>query len=611
MADIVLDTQVAPIQPGANTAALYVNSTTKLFSVENDTGRIMTMATMDSQYNVLDYGFKNDGVTDNLAAWNTLFAQLPVRATVFFPAGLYNFSGELTLNADLQLLIKGAGRSRSLLFSTSITANLFNITVAAFYYQFEDIGFRTTVTKTAGNFIGATNNNAYLEVRRCEFQGYFSGISLTGATAGNIGIIEDCEFNVPAANATALTINGSTINLNIINVIINSGTVAGTTGCLINQCGAIQISGCDFIGGVNALLVNATATVSSLFVIGTFFDQSTLGSTVKFMGTASITRVKFCQCGITCGTAGGAGVTACEIAGTGTGTSIPDGIDFIDCDFYNNGGSGTTNGLLVTGCKGFSAIDCRFAGFTNAIQVTPYNTNGFTHFDILNNTIGATENFSANATGILLNAGAVQYGSFQIAGNNFAGNTAAQITDNSTIGTTGQKLVTGNYGSIAQAPTTNYTATSIPLTTVTNVDSRGGMLIPAATRPVRVRITIRATNAATLQTLTATVRYGTNNTNADAAVLTQAFATGTAAVGSGLFQFDVAIPTTTTLDAMVMFFNGNNAATGIAGNISLFAGLSAAATISTAANNWLGVYFSSATAAAITIRSVKYEVLDQ
>ena len=169
---------------------------------------------------------------------------------------------------------------------------------------------------------------------------------------------------------------------------------------------------------------------------------------------------------------------------------------------------------------------------------------------------------------------------------------------------------TGVITALSQIPTPpNYAATAIPLTTVTNVDSRGGLLFPANDLPCSVRITIQATNAATAQTLTATVRFGTTNTSSDTAILTQAFTAGTAAVGSGMFVFEIDLATATTMRAAMRFFNGNNAATGIAGVTSLFAGLSAAATVSTTSNSYLGVYFSSATAAAITIRSVKYEIV--
>jgi hypothetical protein len=606
----------APSTPASGKMELFVSTTTKRLNYIDDSGKTGQVGGANTIYDVTDYGLVGDGATDNTAAFNTLYASLPTGATVYFPAAIsgYNFASELTLNRDVRVRFKGCGRGSSILRSTSTTANLFNQTVAGFYISFEDLGFTSSVTKTAGAFILAGNNNAYLNIIGCEFQAYFTGVSYQNATAGNLGLIEDCQFDTPAANGTAIIINGSNINIVIDNTTINSGVVAGTTGLLINQSGAVQIIGCDFIGGVNAMLVNATATVSAVLVTNTFFDQSTLGSTVKFMGTSAISRVKFVQCGITCGVVGGAGVTACEIAGTGTGTSIPDAIDFIGCDFYNNGGSGTTNGLLVTGCRGFKVNGCRIAGFTNGINVTPYNAAGVTYFDIQNNIIGATENFAANGTGILLNAGSFAYGSFMIANNILTNNLTAEITDNSSFASGTASLYTKNISDnlgIVAAPVANFTPTTIPLTTVTNVDSHGGMLIPAVFRGSSIRITVYATNAATIQTLTATVRYGTNNSNADTAVFTQAFTVGTAVIGSGMFIFNIDILTSTTLGCSMQFFNGNNAVTGIAGNISLFSGLSTPATISTSVNNWLGVYFSSATASAITIRSVKYEVISE
>lgn len=603
-----------PPAPAANSTRLYVDTVDNLLKTIDQNSLVRKFAT-DQTYNALDYGFKNDDLTDNLAAWNTLYALLPVNATVYFPFGTYRFSGALE-GTDKHITVLGDGAVQSILKTTSATANLFNFAAPSWYWSFINLGFQSSVVRTAGAYINVPSDCAYLAIEGCEFQGYFNAVSLSSNSAGNLGIINNSFFNTPAVNGTAITINGGAINIMLTNINMNSGTVAGSIGLKINASGAVQMMGCDIIGGVNCLLVNATGVVSSLFFTNTFFDQSTLGSTVKFSGAAgAISRVKFDQCGITCGTTGSVGLVACEIAGTGTGNTIPEGIDFVNCELYNNSGAGTTVGFLVTGCKQFNILNCRIAGFTFGIDVTPYNTAGFTRFDICDNIIGATDNFAANGTGIRLNAGAVAYGSFQINGNAFLGNTT-NITDNSSFptGTAAiyQKSITNNIGTIAFPAPANYANTVIPLTTITAVDSRGGMYIPAATRPCVIRITVQATNAATAQTLTATLRYGVNNSNADTAVLTQAFTAGTAAVGSGVFVFDVNIQSSTTLMAALRFYNGNNAATGIAGSASLFAALNTMATISTAASNWLGVYFSCATAGSvITIRSVSYEVISQ
>ena len=47
--------------------------------------------------NVLDYGFKADGTTDNLAAFHALIAAHPAE-TLYFPKGVYAFSGKLVFD---------------------------------------------------------------------------------------------------------------------------------------------------------------------------------------------------------------------------------------------------------------------------------------------------------------------------------------------------------------------------------------------------------------------------------------------------------------------------------------------------------------------------------
>lgn len=546
-ADLTNIARASIATPSAGVVAYFSDLVTKRLWFTDETARQGPVGKSANVYDVTDYGLKGDDATDNLAAWNILYALLPVNAVVYFPAGTYRFSAELTLSSNLQLKIIGDGRSRSLLKTTSATANLFNISNAAFYYSFQELGFRASVAKTAGAYIAAPNSNDYLDIRWCEFQGHFNAISLTGTTAANVGIIDQCHFNSPSANGNSIIVNGSNINTIISNCTINNAVVAGTTGLLINQSGAVQVYGCDFIGGVNAMLVNATATVSAVFVTNTFFDQSTLGSTVKFSGTFPISRVKFVQCGITCGIVGGAGVTACEIAGTGTGTSIPEAIDFIGCDFYNNGGSGTTTGLLVTGCKGFTVKDCRIAGFTNGINVTPYNTAGFTTLNIIGNVIGANENFAANGTGILLNAGGVAYGSINITGNQFISNTVDNITDNSTITGQTQKIIADNIGDLYRGVLASIVANTAGINTTETIVTGGlnvapipaNSLVPGTT----IKVTLEGTCTATVANITTfKIRFGALGTaTGDTAILTIATPASAAAGTNIPFQVSILI----------------------------------------------------------------------
>lgn len=533
MADVTLDGGL----PAGNSAvssgqgqAYYdttYNSTKPILSTRFFDGTTRMYQTSAVLFYAADIGLKGDDSTDNLATFNSWYATAPTGAVLVFEPGTYRFSGTVTLNRDIQLTFRGTNKGSCLLKTTSATVDLFSITVAAFYYRWEYLGFRSSVTRTAGSYISATNNNALLDLFECEFQGYFNGVSLTGSTAGNIGVINSCQWNTPAAGGSGLVINGSTINIAIANSTINS-TGVSSIGIQINQSGSVQIDCCDIIGGLNALLVNATGVVSAILCTNVFFDQATLGATVKFQGTSAISRVKFIACGITCGVVGNPTVNACEITGTGTGTSIPDAIDFIACDFYNNGNTSTTNGILVNGCRSVAFLRCRIAGFTNGIQATPYNSNGITAVSITDCLIGATENFSGNGTGILLNAGAVQYGLLKIHGCEFSGNTTANITDNATSNVA--KLYDNNSGlGVPPAPLTTTPATiSTTETVVHQISLPANSLLVGSTYRVTAFVTITGTTP----TVLARLRIGTAGTTADTQVCATAAATCTS--GSGV-----------------------------------------------------------------------------
>ena len=604
-----MNNTTAPSTPSSGKVALYTSSTTKRLNAIDDTGTIVQVGSMNTVYDVTDWGLVGNGSTDNLSAFNTLFASLPVNSTVYFPAGTYNFSAEATLNRDIHVCIKGCGRARSMIQSTSATANVFNVTVAAYYYDFIDLGFTSTQTRTAGAYISATANDAYLNVKNCEMMKQFNGISLTGAIAANLGVIDDCQFDNPAANGASIVVNGSNINMVISNCTINNTGVAGTSGLNILACGAVQVHGCDFIGGVNALLCNPTSgVVSALKITNTFFDQCTLGSTVKFSGTGSISRVTFTECGITCGVSGAPGVTACEIAGTGTGTGVPESIEFIGCDFYNNGGSGTTTGILVTGCKGFGVHNCVIAGFTNGIDITPYNTNGYTHFIIDGNRIGTAENFAGNGTGIQLRAGSVQYGPSLIVNNDFSGNTTQGITTAATLANTSVITIKNNIG-LTQEPHGGAPGTTIALGTATKMGVSIPFLANTWTAGTSARITAFVTVPATAQTLTLTLQFGANDTNADATIVTLVCGAGTAAVGGAKIVAEFQILSSTTAVGSITIFN--NGSTGVTNAVVQAAASTATTAVVLSANRFLGLYGNSATASAVVVRSVYYEVISQ
>lgn len=563
--------------------------------------------------------FVGDDSTDNAAKMAALYAATPLNSVWFYPTGRYRTSAELSQNRDIRLRQVGQGHIRSVIVTTSATAHIFHTTIDAYYNSWELLGFDSTVTRTGGTAILCDHQNAYSDVRRCGFTHQFNSISYSnsagGGVSGNISVIEDNVFDTPYAGGAQITINAPVCNCVVTNNTINCVGVAGN-GMVINQSGAVQVLGNDFIGGTDVFLINATGTVNSVFLTNNFLDQAGGGATFKISGTGAVARVKVLQCGIT---SGAAGLNAIELVNTGTGTAITDGIDIEDCDIYNNGFGGTTTGILATGWRGLGIKNNRISGFTNGVDLTPYNGNGISRFQIIGNVIGPTENFSGNTNGIQLRAGSFTYGSSILCDNDLSGNTTAPWVYAATV-TAGDAIqVSGNAGLVCaqnQQPAQLFSTTAI---------TRAGNAVsfPAnAARPgTRVKLTYKGTNAATINTapgFVPTARFGAANSSADTNILTPLTAAytsaGTAVVGSATWELDFTILTATTAFVKIRYVNGNQAVSAFTGT-----GMSSHAfweqiptgvvTIpNISGNNFLAAYFTSTVANIVTMRAIDVEV---
>lgn len=485
--------------------------------------------TTDSNFfDATNFGFVGDDSTNNDAAWTALWAATTSGATVYFPEGTYRVSSTMDINSDKHVRFVGAGAQQTTFKTTHATNDIFKISAAAWYNTFEDMGFTSSVTRTGGAAIYISSGSAIgTDIRRCAFTNMFYGIYASGAQSANLAVWDSLNMAAPAANGSQIKIDGSTINLVITNSTINcgpgAGAIAGTKCVEINQCGAVQVLGCDIIGGINALHVNATSIVAAVFISNTFFDQSG-GSTVKISGGGSASRVKLVQCGIAAGTAS---THAVEIASTGTGaagtsTAQAAGIDIVDCDIYNTNASATGSGILINGSQDTHLVKNRITGFAGSggcgIQITPTVSNGYTKFRISGNIIGPNENLTTiNETGIKLNVGSFQIGSSSVCDNVIVGNTTA-LTDATTIASTAQKNISGNLGTsgggLAKTTANNATVTTTTETVV--------LQLPLPANSVKVGTTFRFTlwlHPAATTVTTTRLRIGTAGTSADASVI--------------------------------------------------------------------------------------------
>lgn len=481
----------------------------------------------DLHYDVVaDFGWIGNDSNDNGAgaggatAWSTIMSTLPTGATLFFPAGTFRTSVELTINVDKRINFKGVGRYNSIIKTTSATANIFNVSIPAWYITFEHLGFQTSVTKTAGAALAiSAGNNVGINMYRCWITGIFHGINATGAQSANLSVWADLDISAVPNGGRGIVINGSTINVMIHNVTINAGAATTSACCEINQSGAVQVTGCDWIQGTNVLLINSTAGAGpqACYFTNCFYDQPQ-GSVIKVMGGNTANRIKFIQCGIApTGNNYGVEIAGTGAGGVGTATALPAGLSFVDCDIYSANGTNTAAGILLNGVQDVNIQNCRIAGFNGAggagISVIPSAGNQ-TKLRANGNILGPNSNLTVtNETGVKLIAGASAMGFLSITDNSMLGCTTA-ISDASTILNTATKNINNNQGAA-----NGLQASTTPGDTYTTTVEKVIMQVYLPANAIKVGTSFQALFAALpgLTTITETqLRIGTAGTIADA-----------------------------------------------------------------------------------------------
>lgn len=435
----------------------------------------------------------------NLAAWNTLMAQIPDNCTVSFPpsGSAYQFSGTLTIPSGKHLRITGSSNEKSIIQTTSATADIFS--VGDWYNEFNGLKFTSSVTRTAGAAINSGNNIA-VNVTNCDFAGMFDGIVYTGGVnAGNLALVSNCSFT--ATLNRGIVLDGTNANTIIEKVIMDGTSGVQQVGLELLQCGSVLVTNCDFIRSVNNCRFNPASPngVFSAYFVNTFFDTSP-ASSVKFANTGNVQRVKFTNCWFS------GSVIGCEFASTAA--TLPTAIDFLNCDIFGNSG----RGIYANGVQDFSVSSCRIAGNTTAGVETTASAGAVTRFNLQNNAITATAGFGGNGTGVLINAGT--YGGYVITGNDVRTNTTATITDNGTVATTDLRILGDNVGHIITGSIGNI-STAVSVGALTE-----GVLLAARVPGKAVNVgqvfRFRMLGVASGGTVAFRVRIGANGTTADA-----------------------------------------------------------------------------------------------
>lgn len=538
---------------------------------KDPSGVIHSMGGLSGWYDVTSYGVlpSNTAAANNAAMQTLLGTTAPSGSTVYFPGGIYQFSAKWTGNGtampNKMFTFQGQGYNRAGSPATAfteiqITANLSGSFITLpdnyWYTSFSNMCFTTTVAQSAGAVV-STGSNVGINFEDCAFQGtsssatLFNCIDYTGAQGANSSTVDNC--NLSGFTGTGIIVNGGGSSLVVSNSIIqglwgaqasSQSAAAGISGRVI---GALQIIGCDILGSVNNILIQPQGgeVAASVHITNSFFDNA-FGSGIKITGAGATVRCKFDGCTSTTSGAGNGGIltalSSVEINSTFAYTANGQAIDFYNCNFFNTfGTTGTTNGLLVSGTAELGLFNCRVAGWTNGVQITPIGTAGRTKVNIQGCTIGNSGDYAGNVTGILLNAGAAAYGSIAIQDNILAGNTGVPVSDASTIAAPTQKMIGPNLGALPFGSDNSIVATAA----VTTELLLAKMTLPVGSLRVGSTFRVRAygDSASTASTITFRIKIGTLGTAGDTLVTSVAPLT-TATVEGIVFDGMVTVRTT-------------------------------------------------------------------
>lgn len=524
-AGIILPGQTAAVTttPASGGATIYQDSVSSSPKFKDSSGNSHALGGLTGWIDVTTAGIltTNSGAA-NSAALTALVGASGTAAngsTIFFPAGVYQFNGAVTVGTKMYIF-QGVGANRAgspatayteLQMITSVVGFL-TLTAGYWYTQFRDMTFTAATNQSSGAAI-TTGNNVGINFYNVSIQSnggtWFNAIDFTGANGGNQCYISFCVFSGFTNHGVIINGAGSSPVFLSTNIQGQWGTTAQTAlSCMnVQLAGAVQIDDCDFIGANNNLLINpiVATVVASVQVTNTYFDFAS-GSCLKITGAGATVRSSFIGCTFTTSVQS-TGYSAVEISTTVAAGA--QGIDFIRCNVLNTfATTGTTNGFLITGAADYSIEDCRVAGWTNGLNLTPHTTAAATLAQIQNNIIGTSGGYGVNTVGILLNAGAATYGALEIQNNDVSGNTTA-LTNNLTTNipaTSGRYRITDNAGI---NPKGTVTTPAVPAAGVTATNTTGYRVLAVARNGVTAPAAI-VINGVSTANHNATVSLGSN-----------------------------------------------------------------------------------------------------
>lgn len=413
-------TTIAPgviIDADVNASAAIAGSKLQASAAANSgTMSAANFTTMDNYrkayVNILDYGGDRTNATSSATALTNAIAAVNALGggTVFFPAGVYNFGNTPYTHSTAFVNIVGSSRYGTYLTTTSTTTGVFII--SGNYISLEDFtvngpdtaGNVQNTSATAGTLIDATG--AFVMLRRMTVRTGFNAVRLGGI----LDSIDDIEIRY--YKGTGITVDHNSDHQIKMAIMDNNVSWLPTgAGIKVTQAASLLLSNLNVIHANFCLDVAPAGgvTIPSIKAVNCFFDTSVVGLNMQTAG--AFYRSVFTNCWFSSMSTAGIRLNPTTADGV-------DGINFVNCDIYNNV-AGTTTGVDTnTNVGRWKLMASQVAGWTVGVNLVA----GTNHYpSIIGNSIGALAAFAVNGTGLVIGAGT--YNGLQISNNDCADNT--------------------------------------------------------------------------------------------------------------------------------------------------------------------------------------------
>jgi len=256
------------------------------------TSRFIKTWMSEVQVSVADYGAVGDDSTNNLTAIQNAINAVSAFGVLYFPAGTYRYTGDLTLPAG-GITIAGAGRTATILKQMSTTNHGFVVTPTAgvtsntaAYTVFRDLHLKCGTTST-GDAIRSVLNGTDLTSIRMRGVKIFGGWTraVFNSTALGEVVCDDCLLSAASGDGVV------TANFTATSSTVTSTTAKGFVGSQLFSSGLL-LSGATAAADVTTGLYAATSQLAGPLLISSavtpaLTSSSTLSSAVTDSRTGS------------------------------------------------------------------------------------------------------------------------------------------------------------------------------------------------------------------------------------------------------------------------------------------------------------------------------------